>query len=103
MQSVKVGRRGISTDQAAEVLRSALGSGYQVATSGDGTLIVSKGLARARVSLHEESGGTVFDVSGKGVSVLPLFSFITKSLSDHGIAPRAAAAIGGAEAFSGNG
>lgn len=103
MRSVKVRRSGISTDKVAEVLRTELGAGYQVQPRGDGSLIVSKGLAKAVVSQRAESGGTVFEVNGKGTSVLPLFSIVTKSLSDRGIAARAAAAIGGAEAFRDNG
>jgi hypothetical protein len=99
MQSVKVHKSGVSTDEAAEVLRGALGTEYQVEEQGDGTLIVSKGLAKAVVTVRPEHGGTVFDIAGKGSSLLPLFNVVTKTLSDRGIAARAAAAIGDAEAF----
>jgi hypothetical protein len=103
MQSVKVRRSGISTDQAADILRSSLGSDYQVQSGGDGVLLVRKGLARAKVSMRAEPGGTVFDVSGEGASVMPLFSFTAKMLNDRGIAKRTATVIGEAEAFRGDG
>ena len=103
MQSVKVRRSGISTDQAADILRSSLGGTYQVQSGGDGVLMVRKGLARAKVSMRTEPGGTVFDVSGEGISMLPLFSYTTKMLNDRGIARRTAAVIGEAEAFRGDG
>jgi len=103
MQSVKVRRRGISAEQAAEAVKSGLGGGYEVQAGGDGAVQVRKGLARAKVSLRGEQGGTVFDVSGEGVGVLPLLSIITKMINDRGIARRTAAAIGQAEAFRDNG
>jgi hypothetical protein len=100
MQSVKVRRSPISAEQAAEVLRHWLGSDYQVEADGETTLRVRKGLARAKVSLREEPGGTVFDVQGEGSwAVLPLFNVYTKMLNDRGIAKRTASAIGEAEAF----
>jgi hypothetical protein len=103
MQSVKVRRKGISAEQAAEAIRDGLGGGYEVQAGGDGTLRVRKGLARAKVSLRGDSGGTVFDISGEGVSVMPLFSATTKMINDRGIARRTAAAIGRAGAFHDNG
>jgi hypothetical protein len=99
MQSVRVRRTGISADRAAEVIGLGMGGEYQVRAEGEATLVVSKGLERARVVLREEPGGTVFEVSGDGVSVLPLFSVTTKMLNERGIARRTAAAIGKAEAF----
>jgi hypothetical protein len=99
MQSVKVHKSGVSTDEAAEVLRAELGSDYQVERQDDGTLIVHRGMAKAVVTVRAEHGGTVFDIAGKGSSLLPLFNAVTKALSDRGIAARAAAAIGDAEAF----
>jgi hypothetical protein len=103
MQSVKVRRSRISANQAAEVIRLGLGSEYQVETDGDSMLHVRKGLARAKVSLRGEPGGTVFDVSGEGASVLPLFSLTMKMMNDRGIAKRTATAIGQAEAFRDDG
>jgi hypothetical protein len=55
------------------------------------------------VNLRAEDGGTVFDVSGTGASVLPLFSLVTKMLNDQGIAKRTAAVIGEAAAFRDDG
>jgi hypothetical protein len=103
MQTVKVRRSGISADQAAEVVRYGLGSGYEVQADGSAMLLVRKGLARAKVSLRHEPGGTVFDVSGEGISVLPLLSFTTKMLNERGIARRTATTIGEAEAFRDDG
>lgn len=103
MQSVKVRRSGISPDQTAEVLRLGLGGQYQVQADGDGRLRVSKGLARATVSLRGEPDGTVFDVSGEaGVSAMPLAGFITKMMNERGLARRTATVIGQAEVFRGD-
>jgi hypothetical protein len=103
MQSVKVRRRGISAEQAAEAIRDGLGGGYEVQTGDDGTVHVRKRLARAKVSLRGEQGGTVFDVSGEGLSILPLLSATAKMINDRGIARRTATAIGQAAAFHDNG
>jgi hypothetical protein len=102
LQNVKVRRTGISADDAAQVLRDGLGDGYEIRADGEG-LLVRKGAARARVNLRAEDGGTVFDVSGTGASVLPLFSLVTKMLNDQGIAKRTAAVIGEAAAFRDDG
>lgn len=103
MQSVKVRRSPISAEQAAEVIRDRLGGSYQVEADGD-TLHIRKGLGRAKVSLRDEPGGTVFDVQGEGtLAILPLFNIYTKMLNERGIAKRTAAAIGEAEAFRDHG
>ena len=100
MQTVQVQRSGISADQAAEVLRRGLGSEYQVEADGDSQLRISKGLARAKVSLRAGPDGTDFDVSGEaGVSVMPLAGFISKMMNERGLARRTAAVIGQAEAW----
>jgi hypothetical protein len=99
MQSVKVRRDGISASEAAGVLRSELGSGYDVQASDDGAVRIRKGFSRVKVVVRAESGGTVFDVSGEGTSFFPLFALVTKSLSGSGLAKKTATAIGGAEAF----
>jgi hypothetical protein len=99
MQSVKVRRSGISAVRAADVLRSELGSGYDVQTVDDATLRIRKGLARAKVTVRTESGGTVFEVTGEGSSFFPLFSVTSKMLNDRGVAKKAATIIGQAEAF----
>jgi hypothetical protein len=99
MRSVKVRRSQVSAEQAAEVIRDQLGSGYQVQADGD-TLRIHKGLGRATASLRGEPGGTVFDVRGEGgLAVLPLFNVVTKMLNERGIAKRTAEAIDEAEAF----
>ena len=104
MQSVKVRRSRISAQQAAEVIRTQLGGDYQVETENDAMLHVRKGLTRARVSLRDEPGGTVFDVSGEGsTAVLPLFNVYTKMMSERGIARRTATVLGEAEAFRDDG
>jgi hypothetical protein len=103
MHSVKVQQSGISADQAAEVVRHGLGDAYQVQADGDTQLHVSKGMARATVSLRAGPDGTVFDVSGEaGVSVMPLAGFITKMMNERGLARKTAAVIGQAEAFRGD-
>jgi hypothetical protein len=104
VQSVKVRRSGISAEQAAQAIRYGLGGGYQVQAEGDAMLRIRKGLARAKVSLRGEPGGTVFDVRGEGVGlVVPLFSLATRMLNERGIARRTASAIGKAEAFRDDG
>jgi hypothetical protein len=99
MQSVKVRRTGIETNGAADVLRSELGAEYEVSVGPDGTLNVRKGLARAKVVMRAEPGGTVFDVSGEGLSFFPLVNLTAKALNNMGIARRTASVISGAEAF----
>jgi hypothetical protein len=100
MQSVKVRRSQISAEQAAEVIRTGLGGGYEVQADSENLLKVRKGLGRATVSLRSEPGGTVFEVKGEGSGgMLPLFNLYTKMLNERGIARRTAAAIGEAEAF----
>ena len=104
MQRVKVRRSDISAEQAAEAIRYGLGSGYHVQAEGDSMLRIRKGLARAKVSLHGEPGGTVFDVRGEGVwLVIPFSLLATKMLNERGIARRTATAIGRAEAFRDDG
>jgi hypothetical protein len=104
MQSVKVRRSQISAEQAAEVIGDRLGSGYQVRADDSTTLRIHKGLGRARVSLRDEPGGTVFDVQGEGSwAVMPLFNAVTKMMNERGIARRTAAAIGEAEPFRDDG
>jgi hypothetical protein len=104
MQSVKVRRSQISAEQAAEVIRSQLGGGYQVQADGSATLHVRKGMAKAKVSLHDEPGGTVFDVQGEGSwGVLPIFNIYTRMINERGIAKRTASALGEAEAFRDDG
>jgi hypothetical protein len=103
MQSVRVRRSGLTADRAADVLRGELGNGYEIQPVDDGTLHIRKGLARAKVRLRAEPGGTVFEVTGESVSFFPLVSLTSKMLNDLGVAKKAATAIGGAEAFRDDG
>jgi len=104
MQSVKVRRSQVSAEQAAEVIRTQLGGAYQVEPDGSAMLHVRKGLAKAKVSLRAEPGGTVFDVQGEGSwGVLPIFNLYTKMINERGIARRTASALGEAEAFRDDG
>ena len=103
MQSVKVRGTAIATDRVADVLRGELGAGYEIQAIGDGTLQIRKGLGRAKVSLHPEQGGTVFEITGEGVSFFPLFSLTSKFFNDRGIAKKAAAVLGEAQAFRDDG
>lgn len=102
MQSVRVGRSGISADEAATVLRTALGDGYQVEPEEEG-LVIRKGLARAKVNIRSEERGTIFDVSGQGTGFLPLFNVVSKTLSEQGLAKKTASVIGEEESFRDDG
>ena len=95
MQSVKVRRSQVSAEQAAAVIRDQLGGAYQVEPDGSAILHVRKGLAKAKVSVRDEPGGTVFDVQGEGSwGVLPVFNLYTKIINERGIARRTASALG---------
>jgi hypothetical protein len=99
MHTVKVRRTGISTDQAATVIRQGLGDGYELEPDGDRRLEVRKGaFGRARIDIRDEAGGTVFDVRGQGPA-LPLLILTMKLVNDRGIARRTAEVIGQSEAF----
>lgn len=103
MQRVKVRRGGVSADGVADVLRSELGGGYEIKAEGESLVVVRKGTSRAKVSLNAEPGGTVFEVSGEGISALPLFKVVTKLINENGIAKKTAAVIGEAAAFRDDG
>lgn len=103
MESVKVRRTGISAGGVAEVLRSELGGDFEITAEGESTVIVRKGTSRAKVTLRAEPGGTAFDVSGEGYSMLPLLNIATKLVNSNGIAKKTAAAIGEAAAFRDDG
>jgi hypothetical protein len=98
MQTVQVKRRGISQEQAAQVIGDALGSEYKVEFAGD-NLDVRKGtFGRAKVSMRDEPDGTTFEVAGAGIP-LPLLWWTLKLANEKGIATKTAEAIGQAEAF----
>jgi hypothetical protein len=98
MRRVKVRRGGISSRDAVEVMKRALGEGYLVrAEDKDGTILVRRGsLGRAKVQLHDEPDGTVFYVRGQSGGFYPVIMLAVNTL---GIARRVAAAIGEAAEF----
>ena len=104
METVKVRRSGISQEQATEVILNGLGPGYRAEPGGESAFRVRKGgIAKAKVRLQDEPGGTVFTVSGEGTWFFPGSFLVTKLMNDRGIARRTAEVIDRAEAFSGDG
>lgn len=98
MPHVKVRGRGITADQAADVIRDALGAGVQVRTEGDGQIDVRRGFfVRAKVSIQEESGGTTFTVRGGGPPT-PVGLAVMVPVNNAGIVKRVVAAL---EQYSG--
>jgi hypothetical protein len=103
MPDVKVRRTGIRADEASAAIRDALGAGYQVTQTGDRDLDVRKNaFIRAKVSMTEEPGGTLFQVRGHGVP-FPLLFGTMKLVNSRGIAKQITDAIGTREEFRGNG
>ena len=99
MPQVKVRRRGISAEETAAVIRSSLGEQVEITPKGNHELDVRKGFfTRAKISMKEEPGGTVFDVRGAGAPI-PLVFGTTLLVNNRGIARRVAAAIGEHEGF----
>jgi hypothetical protein len=93
MPQVKVRSRGVSADDTAAVIRAALGDGLEIVTVGDRELEVRRGyFGRARVSIAEEPGGTVFGVRWLGPP-LPLLMLTARAMGNFGIARQVAAAI----------
>lgn len=93
MPQVKVRARGITADDTAAVIRDALGDGTRVSTLGDRELEVRRSsFVRAKVSIAEEPGGTMFTVRGSGPP-LPLLVLTMMAVNNAGIAKRVAAAI----------
>jgi hypothetical protein len=69
MQSVKARKSGISTENAAQVIQRGLGGDYQVQPDGGTEILVRKGtFGRAKVRLHDEPGGTLFEVRARASS-----------------------------------
>jgi hypothetical protein len=94
MPQVKVRRRGISAEDAAAVIRGRLGQGLQITQNGDRELELKKNyFVRAKVSISDEPGGTVFDVRGQGMPI-PLLMVTTLLVKNRGIARQVAEAIG---------
>ena len=103
MPQVKVRRRGISADDTAAVIRGRLGEQLKITPSGDRELEVAKNaFIRAKVTISEEPGGTVFNVRGMGMPV-PLLILTMMAVNNRGIALRVADAIGEHEGFRDDG
>jgi hypothetical protein len=103
MPEVKVRRTGIQMVELSSAIKDSLGDGYQVTQIGDNSLDVRKNFfIRAKVAMHSEPGGTVFDVRGAGTPI-PLFIFTMMWINNQGIAKQVAAAIGSREEFRDNG
>ncbi len=93
MPEVKVRRRGISAEAAATVIRGALGDGVEVSYPAERQLEVRRGaVARAKLRMTEEPGGTRFTVRGAGLPT-PLLLFVFRAINDRGIARQVADAI----------
>jgi hypothetical protein len=94
MPEVKVRRRNISAEETAAVIRSHLGDKVEITPDGDKELSLKQGFfARAKVSISDEPGGTVFSVRGSGMP-FPLLFFTMMLVNNLGIAKRVAAALG---------
>lgn len=103
MPEVKVRRRGITAEDTAAVIRGRLGEDLKITPNGDRELEVSKNsFVRAKVSISEEAGGTVFHVRGMGMPI-PLLMLTMMAVNNRGIARRVADAIGEHDGFRGDG
>ena len=103
MPDVKVRRTGIRADQASAAIRDALGAGYEVTETGERDLEVRKNaFIRAKVSMSDEAGGTLFQVHGQGIP-FPLLFGTLKLVNTRGIAKQITSAIGTREEFRDNG
>ena len=103
MPDVKVRRTGIRADEASAAIRDALGTGYQVTETGERDLEVRKNaFIRAKVSMSEEPGGTLFHVRGQGMPI-PLLFTTMMLVNNPCIAKQITDAIGTREEFRDNG
>jgi hypothetical protein len=103
MPDVKVRRTGIRADEASAAISDALGADYQVSQTGERDLEVRKNaFIRAKVSMSEEPGGTLFHVRGQGMPI-PLLFTTMMLVNNRGIAKQITDAIGAREEFRGNG
>ena len=103
MPDVKVRRTGIRADQASAAIKDALGTGYEVTQAGERDIEVRKNaFIRAKVSLNEEPGGTLFHVRGQGMPI-PLLFTTMMLVNNRGIAKQITDAIGTREEFRDNG
>jgi hypothetical protein len=103
MPEVKVRRTGIRLDEASAAIKEALGAGYEVSQTGEHDLEVRKNaFVRAKVSMNEEPGGTLFRVRGQGMPIPLLFSTMML-INNQGIAKQVVTALGAREDFRDNG
>ena len=103
MPDVKVRRTGIRADEASTAIKDALGAGYEVTQTGEGDIEVRKNaFIRAKVSMREEPGGTLFQVHGQGMPI-PLLFGTMMLVNNLGIAKQITNAIGTREEFRDNG
>jgi hypothetical protein len=103
MPEVKVRRTGIRADEASAAIKAALGTGYEVTQTGERDIEVRKSaFVRAKVSMSEEPGGTLFRVRGQGFPVPGLFATMML-VNNRGIAKQVTDAIGAREEFRDNG
>jgi hypothetical protein len=94
MPEVKVRRRNVSAEEVAAVISSRFGDKMEITLTGDTELSLRQGfLARARVSVSDEPGGTVFNVRGSGLP-FPILILTMKLINNQGIARRVATALG---------
>jgi hypothetical protein len=99
MPKVKVRRRGISAEDTAVVIRGRLGQDLKITPNGDRELELSKNaFVRAKVTISDEPGGTVFNVRGAGMPI-PLLMLTMMYVNNRGIARRVAEAIGEHDGF----
>ena len=103
MPDVKVRRTGIQADEASAAIKAALGANYEVTQTGERDLEVRKNaFIRAKVSMSEEPGGTLFHVRGQGMPIPGLFATMML-VNNRGIAKQITDAIGTREEFRDNG
>jgi hypothetical protein len=94
MPQVKVRRRNVSAEEAAAVIRSRFGDKMEITPVGDRELNLQQGFfTRAKLSISDEPGGTLFSVRGSGPP-FPLIILTTMLVNNQGIAKRVAAALG---------
>jgi len=94
MPEVKIRRRNVSAEEAAAVISSRFGGKLEITPAGDTELNLKQGFfTRAKVSISDEPGGTVFRVRGAGPP-FPFFYLMTTLVNNQGIAKRVASALG---------
>jgi len=93
MPEVKIRRRNVSAEEAAAVISSRFGDQVEIISAGDTELSLRQGLfARAKVSISDEPGGTVFKVRGAGPPFPLIYAMML--LVNQGIVKRVATVLG---------